>query len=231
MNDAEFDRFARRYRDLHKANIAITGEEPEYFADYKMRDFRAHLERAGLPADGTYLDFGCGTGASIAPFLRHLPGARLTCADVSTASLDEARARHGDVVRYELIDDGDGGPPSCHDGAFANCVFHHIAPAAHAAALSSLRRRLKPGGLLMVYEHNPLNPLTVRAVRTCPLDENAILIRAGRWRAMLAAHDFTAIRIDFRVFFPAALKRLRPLEDRLRWLPLGAQYCVTARSP
>ena len=49
MNDAEFDRHAATYNQLHQTNIALTGEEPAYFADYKMRDFKALLERAGLP--------------------------------------------------------------------------------------------------------------------------------------------------------------------------------------
>lgn len=231
MSDAEFDQYASNYRDLHKDNIAITGEEPEYFADYKMRDFRSYVERAGLPVGGSYLDFGSGTGTSVGPFLRHLPGAALTCADVSAASLAESRASHGDLVRYEVLDPaggGDGGQAEF-DGAFANCVFHHIPAELHDATLAAIHRRLKPGGLLMIYEHNPLNPLTVRAVRTCPLDENAVLIGAGRWRRRLLAQGYTDIRIEFRVFFPAGLKRLRPLEAQLRWLPLGAQYSVTAR--
>jgi hypothetical protein len=32
------------------------------------------------------------------------------------------------------------------------------------------------------------------------------------------------------VFFPAALRRLRVLEQGLRWLPLGAQYALHARA-
>ena len=36
-------------------------------------------------------------------------------------------------------------------------------------------------------------------------------------------------RRDYRVFFPAALAWLRPLENALRWLPLGAQYFVALR--
>ena len=33
MNDAEFDRHAATYKQLHQTNIALTGEEPAYFAD------------------------------------------------------------------------------------------------------------------------------------------------------------------------------------------------------
>jgi len=40
MNASEFDKFAEEYRSLHQANIAASGEAPEYFAEYKMKDLR-----------------------------------------------------------------------------------------------------------------------------------------------------------------------------------------------
>jgi hypothetical protein len=39
MDEAEFDKYALAYEDQHRANIAITGEEPSYFAEYKVRLF------------------------------------------------------------------------------------------------------------------------------------------------------------------------------------------------
>jgi SAM-dependent methyltransferase len=232
MSNAEFDRFAADYRKIHQANISLSGELPEYFAYYKMRDLRWHVERLSLPEDGDFLDFGCGPGTSIEPFFSELPKARLTCADVSKASLEQARLQHGDRVTYELLGSVGSTKPREHRfvGAFANCVFHHIPHDAHRASLHALRDRLAPGGLLMIYEHNPLNPLTVHAVRTCPLDDNAVLIRAKVWPELLEGVGFKDVRVDFRVFFPASLAPLRRLESLLRWLPLGAQYCVTARA-
>ena len=83
--------------------MAITGEEPEYFAEYKMRDFAQLVRQTGGPADGRYLDFGSGVGASVAPFRRHLPQAQLLCADVSAESLAASRIAHGDGPDYLLI--------------------------------------------------------------------------------------------------------------------------------
>jgi hypothetical protein len=40
---------------------------------------------------------------------------------------------------------------------------------------------------------------------------------------------FAAARVRYRIFFPHALRGFRPLEARLTWLPLGAQYYVAAR--
>lgn len=231
MSQPEFDRFASTYSQVHKQNIAITGEEPEYFAIYKMRDFASLARAFDAPHDGTYLDFGSGIGASVAPFKACLPQARLLCADVSADSLTESMLAHGSSAEYVLLRNTQLPlPESSVDGAFACCVFHHIPPAEHMATLAELRRVLKPGAPLMIYEHNPYNPLTVRAVNTCPLDKNAVLITAREMRRRCERAGYTSVETDYRVYFPAALKALRPLEDHLRWLPLGAQYFVCARA-
>ena len=232
MSDAEFDRHAGHYRRVHACNIAISGEEPAYFAQYKMRDLAALYAEAGLPAEGRVLDFGSGIGASVAPFRQYLPAARLTCADVSSQSLATLREQQvGASVDVALLD----GPTlpfdaGCFDAAFACCVFHHVPHPDHPTLLRELRRVVRPGGLVMVYEHNPYNPLTVRAVRTCPLDEHAVLIHAAEMRRRFLQAGYPEARVNFRVFFPAALRVLRSLENRLRWLPLGAQYFVAART-
>jgi len=46
MDEAEFDKFAAEYRDLHAANIRLSGEDPEYFAEYKIKDIAAELSGA-----------------------------------------------------------------------------------------------------------------------------------------------------------------------------------------
>src|SRR4029077_5181159 len=95
MNEPEFDKFAEEYRALHQANIAISGEGPDYFAEYKIKDLAAeYLAHAGARnAAPAILVFGAGLGPSV-PFVRkHLPQIRLTCLDVSARSLDLGRAR------------------------------------------------------------------------------------------------------------------------------------------
>jgi hypothetical protein len=95
--------------------------------------------------------------------------------------------------------------------------------------LDELRRITKPGGVLAIYEHNPLNPLTVRAVNACPLDVNAHLIRGAVMRKRVVASGWSEARIDYKLFFPAIFSALRPMERHLEWLSLGAQYRMTAR--
>jgi SAM-dependent methyltransferase len=231
MDEAEFDKFAAEYRDLHAANIKLSGEDPEYFAEYKIVDIASEL--AGLSRRAAHprvLDFGAGVGYSVPFFARHLPEARVTCLDVSQKSLDIGAAQHRGRAEFTHFD---GAAIPFADGTFdvalASCVFHHIPHAEHVALLGEIRRVLAPNGALFVFEHNPLNPLTRHAVNTCPFDENAHLIGAGTMRRRVLAGGFADAQIKYRIFFPHALAGLRPLEPRLTWLPLGAQYYVLGR--
>jgi len=231
MDEAEFDKFATEYRALHAANIKGSGEDPEYFAEYKVIDLaRDGAQLGALGSAPRVLDFGAGVGYSVPFFARHLPAARVTCLDVSQKSLDVGAAQHAGRAEFTHFD-GARIPyaDATFDAALASCVFHHIPAGEHVALLGEIRRVLKPRGVLFVFEHNPLNPLTRRAVDTCPFDENAVLIRAPTMRRRALHAGFADVRINYRIFFPHALRGLRPLEPRLTWLPLGAQYYVRAR--
>lgn len=229
MDEAEFDKFAAEYRDLHAANIRLSGEDPEYFAEYKIKDIAAEMVRAGRPLDARVLDFGAGVGYSVPFFRRHLPRASLTCLDVSKQSLALGEAKHGEAAEFRHFD-GASIPyeTDTFDITLASCVFHHIAHAEHVRVLGEIHRVLKPGGMLFVFEHNPLNPLTRHAVSTCAFDENAVLIHAPTLRRRVLQAGFDAARVRYRIFFPSLLRALRGLERHLTWLPLGAQYCVCA---
>ncbi len=225
--EAEFDAHAEGYDAMLAASLAASGEDADYFAGYKIGDLarRWAAHGGGRSVAPRLLDFGAGVGGSIPHVRRHLPEAKLTCADVSRRSLLLAERRFGPVASFVHHR---GLPLPFEDGAFdlafAACVFHHIPPGEHVSTLGELHRVLRPGGMLLVYEHNPLNPLTRRVVRSCPFDEGAILIRAGSLRARMEAAGFARVKSTYRVFFPRWLAWLRPLEDRLGWLPAGAQY-------
>ncbi|MCC8396220.1 class I SAM-dependent methyltransferase [Paraburkholderia sp. MMS20-SJTR3] len=228
MDKAEFDSFADEYLALHARNIAVSGEGPEYFAEYKIRDIAEEMARRRI-VPARMLDFGSGVGASI-PWVKHyLPVAQLTCADVSDRSLDVARSRFPGAARFVHFD-GRTLPFEAGEFnlAYAMCVFHHIDHAEHVDLLRELKRVVGPQGTVAVFEHNPLNPLTVRAVNTCEFDVNARLIAARDMKQACLDAGFTNVLVRFRIFFPHMLAKLRPLEKYLTVVPLGAQYSVYA---
>lgn len=228
MDRTEFDKFAEEYTLLHQANISASGENPEYFAEYKIKDTKRLLNRIGIKS-GHLLDFGSGVGSSVPFFRKHLPEIQLTCIDVSVKSLEIGQSKFINDAIF-LAFDGSRLPfrDGTFDCAFSACVFHHIPPQRHIPIFVELHRVIKQGGVIMIFEHNPFNPLTVHAVNTCPFDENAILISARTLKSRLISSGFSRAHIQYRVFFPRVLRSLRPVEEWLTWLPFGAQYYVSA---
>lgn len=226
--DPEFDRYATRYVDLHRESIRASGEEPTYFAEYKVAWIRNFLGDAA-PVAPSILDFGCGVGGTL-PFLaRHFPAARLQGADVSGESLSLARRNNPGVDFLQIGPDGIPLEDASVDIAMAACVYHHIPPAERARWTAEVRRVLRPGGRFFIFEHNLLNPLTRKVVRECEFDEDAILLPKRESVGLLRDAGFADVAVAYTVFFPKALGMLRPLERALEWCPLGAQYVAHGR--
>ncbi|MDP9813442.1 SAM-dependent methyltransferase [Rhizobium tibeticum] len=228
MNESEFDQFADEYRKLHANVITASGETPEFFAEYKIADMARHAASRSVEVN-SILDFGCGVGTSSPYFLRYFPDASLVGVDVSNKSLEIARSRFGQKATYAQLDKIIGFPDNTFDTAFAACVFHHIPWEEHEHWLREIHRVVKPSGFVAIFEHNPWNPLTVRAVNTCEFDANARLMNPFHLRTLLRGVGWNKVRHDYRIFFPRALSSFRFLEAGMRWLPLGAQFSVTAQ--
>jgi ubiquinone/menaquinone biosynthesis C-methylase UbiE len=228
VNREEFDKFALEYEELHAANIRASGETPAYFAEYKVKDVALSLSKSNLQPNNI-LDFGAGIGTSVPFFKQYLPHAQLTCLDVSTRSLQVGRSRFADAAKFTAFDGlSIPFPENSFDLCFAACVFHHIPAEEHLGLMREFRRVLRTGGMAFVFEHNPYNPSTVRAVRDCAFDENAVLIRAADLRSTISKAGFSSVHSAYRIFFPRVFRMLRPLERLLAWCPLGAQYYVQA---
>ncbi|MFD0850352.1 class I SAM-dependent methyltransferase [Sphingosinicella xenopeptidilytica] len=225
MTEAEFDVHADTYRRQHADSVRLAGEDLDYFAAYKIEHVASVLARAGQ-SPRTILDFGAGIGNSYTPLRQTFPDNRIVSLDVSEGSLSVCRKLHPDAEtclydgRKLPFDDG------TFDLAFTACVFHHIDASEHIGLLGEIRRVLRTGGRFFLFEHNPLNPLTRHAVRTCPFDEHAVLIAGREMMRRTSAAGFSTSRLQYQLFFPGPLAALRPLENALRWLPLGAQYSL-----
>jgi ubiquinone/menaquinone biosynthesis C-methylase UbiE len=106
MDEAEFDKFADEYDAMRTAVIAVASEDPEFFAEYKVRDIAREYDRHSSPASASprVLDFGSGNGSSVPFVRRHLPRAQLTCVDVSRRSLALAEKRFPSLAQYVHFD-------------------------------------------------------------------------------------------------------------------------------
>jgi len=152
--------------------IVANGSVRRYFADV----IRPHLE-----GRGPVLDIGCGTGgflAVIAGIAKDVTGIDISEEFVSAAR--ETVERHGlGNARVERASSEDLPYPDAHFEAVVIVdVLHHLA--AVPPTLREVQRVLKPGGKLIVFEPNKLNPLLYAM---CVLDRNEWgLLRLGSFR-------------------------------------------------
>ena len=203
----------------------MSGESSEYFARGRIEFLAAALAKLQV-TPARVMDYGCGTGIA-APLLRDLLHCPLIVGvDVSEKSLEVARRREP-WAEFQLPQDG--ASPSSFDVVYCNGVFHHIPPPVRPEALSFIHDSLKPGGVFSLWENNPWNPGTQIVMRRIPFDRDAIKISAPHARKLLEAAGFEVLSIDFLFVFPRLLRALRPLEQHLTRMPIGAQYQVLAR--
>ncbi|WP_163266355.1 class I SAM-dependent methyltransferase [Chelativorans alearense] len=222
-----FDSYGDNYSETVNRSVAFTGLDVDFFTHVKAA-YILDLCRSSLgpPDQVRALDVGCGVGnfhGLLAPSLGSLSGV-----DVSSSSIERAKQRHPSVDyqaydgRRLPYDDG------AFDLAFTVCVMHHVDPAQWAEFASEMRRVLRAGGLALVFEHNPRNPLTLRAVNNCPFDEDAVLLRAETTAGLFTQAGFRNVTSRFILSVPAAGSAMRTLDRVFSRLPLGAQYYVRA---
>jgi SAM-dependent methyltransferase len=221
-----FDGYASSYEDTVNDSIGASGETVDYFATLKARLLANFVRRDAAPR---VLDFGCGTGLSTRALAREFDDrAELVGVDLSGASIEVARRNAPrNVIHEQLTTNSIPLVTGAVDVAVASCVFHHIERHEHKKWLAELVRVLRPGGRAFIFEHNPYNPLTRRAVQLCPFDKGVTLLQPPYTRRVMGEARLDADTPYFYFFLPRCLARFRYLEPWLRRLPLGAQYFVT----
>lgn len=169
------------------------------------------------PRGAAVLEAGCGIGAQTVPLARNSPGARITCVDISAASLDEARARVAaaglsDVAFRQADIFALPFAAASFDHVFLCFVLEHLPDP--AAALAALRRVLRPGGTITAIEGDHGSTLfhpdsdAARAAIRCQV---ALQRRAGgdaligrRLYPLLRGAGFDAVRVSPRLVYADA---------------------------
>ncbi|MEL6177338.1 MAG: class I SAM-dependent methyltransferase [Myxococcota bacterium] len=227
MTDPGFDGFAQTYETVLDAHVRPMGGDTSVY--YLERKLTLMQELAKSLSVRQILDYGCGVGRAWPWIAAHYTEATYTGVDPSEQSIERARREHAsERASFRVLSsEGISLEDDTVDLVFACVVFHHIEPEEHRSALMEIRRVLRPGGLCIIFEHNPYNPLTRKIVRDCPFDEGVTLLKPGYARRLLHNVGFRDIRLDFYLFFPRQLSALRPLSRYLRRVPLGGQYHVS----
>jgi 2-polyprenyl-3-methyl-5-hydroxy-6-metoxy-1,4-benzoquinol methylase len=220
MSTKHFDQFAADYKQRLDESIAFSGEDSEYFFQYKAK----YLARIFSPQfSGRVLDYGCGVGV-LSKFIKmHMPGAQIDGFDVSGGAISRVDPS---LLRGGLFTSDTAQLARDYDLIVVANVMHHVEPANRQTLVSDLAGRLTAGGKLVALEHNPINPATRLVVSRCAFDEGVILLTPAETSAYFSTATLRVVRRDYIVFIPRFLSWLRPIERWLAWLPLGAQFTV-----
>ena len=224
MAREEFDEYAASYKDLLQDPIRDKfAADGAFFAERKwilIRDFFARRKRdLGKMA---WLDIGCGKGELLT--LGQGTFHRVAGCDMSAEMLAGARGLdvtlQTDPKRLPYAD-------RTFDFLTAVCVFHHVEPPHRPGLVAEMVRVLKPGGVLGILEHNPLNPATRIIVSRTPVDQNAILLMAGESEKLLRQSGLSQIESEYFLYLPEGLYHSAAWVERvLRSVPLGGQYAT-----
>ena len=163
MSEENFDRIAAEYDESLPAHVV------EHYLAKRVAFVSAECPRPEYPR---VLDVGCGTGVLAGRLAAQ--GYEVTGLDPSQGMLDVLRADHPGVEAIR----GSGDELPFGDASFDVVVtvaaLHHIAEAgAVRATLAEMARVTRPGGRIVVWDHNPRNPYWKRLMARVPQDDGS----------------------------------------------------------
>ncbi len=115
----------------------------------------ALLEELGLGPESTLVEFGPGTGqltVAVAPRCRQVVAVDVSEPMIAAlgAKLDGQGIANVEIVRAGFLTYEHSGPPA--DFAYSRYALHHLPDFWKAVALARLRRLLRPGGVLRLWD-------------------------------------------------------------------------------
>ena len=225
---ADFDHHAESYGREVNDSVSFTGREVDYFAERKAIHLLDLLgRRLGPPSSVRALDVGCGVGTTDAHLAGHLGD--LAGIDVSADAVAEAAERNPEVAYRSYAGDLLPYQDATFDLAFAVCVLHHVEPPDRARFTAEMARVVRPGGLVVIFEHNPFNPLTRVAVSRCEFDDGVELLRRSEATRLVSGAGVHPVERRYIMFTPLAGAWSTRIDRLARWVPIGGQYYVAGR--
>jgi SAM-dependent methyltransferase len=212
---------------------AVAAEYDDSIPEHVM----AHVTRrrvalaTSLSRGGRVLDVGCGTGR----FLAALPDRYETVGvDISEKMLEVARARGLDVEHASA--DALPFPDRTFQLVTSFAVLHHlIEPRTVRAAIFEMSRVVQNGGIVVVWDHNPLNPYWPWLMRRLPQDQgDEKLVPAGIVTSCLRDSGMEQIQLRRMTFVPdftprwamPFVQRIEPILEAVPGLNLLAAHKV-----
>lgn len=223
-----FDDYVETYQRVVQSSIDFIGQDVDFFIELKANILIDIAKKYFPDIDKIkVLDIGSGIGLTdsyLAHKIKNLYGV-----DVESGIINKAKTRNPSVNYSQY----NGLKLPFNDNEFditlAINVMHHVNPADWKNFASEMYRVVKKGGLAVLFEHNPYNPLTKLAVSKCEFDKGAVLLKKGTLKKIFLTVGFKFVNGSYIVFFPFRYNFFRIIEKGFSWLFLGAQYYIINR--
>lgn len=213
-----FDQYSNDYKHYINDSIDKFDKNLSYYHESKIEI----TKNRAIYNPKNILDFGCGVGTMIPHMKKKFKKSKIYAFDESKDSLKFLKKRYPFVsclkkingnIKFDLI--------------FLSGVIHHIDRSMRKRILKNIYSSLKSTGKLIIFEHNPYNPLTNIVVKNCEFDRDAQLIKK---KELINICENVSFKVDdsaYVYFFPSSMKKFKVFEKYLEWFFLGAQYfCI-----
>lgn len=165
------------------------------------------ISRMRSPLSGSVLEIGCGTGQN-SFFLARKTGLRVLGTDICVPFIEEASQRFQLAnLRYAVLDFNQASQfeGETFDYIVGNGILHHLYHHL-AAALTNMRRLLKPGGKIVFLEPNLYNPYVFSIFRVpylrkvAHLEPDEMAFTKGYVTSLLEAAGYNDIDVEYKDF-------------------------------
>ena len=225
MQKVNFDEYGKNYDNIMQTQHKNFGDI-KYYAEYKIKILRSILKKN--IQNLKILEFGCGIGRNLHYMAKIFHQSSIYGFDISKDSLEIAKQNNKDITiiwsQEELMD-----YESYFDVIFIAGVYHHIEPKLRSHIASNIFKLAANDCDVVVFEHNPYNPLTRQMVSTCEFDKDAVLLTKKELQSIFLKVGFENNRSAYTLFFPPILKYFSFLEKYFKWLPFGGQYYIAIK--
>ena len=183
----EFSEYADKYfESLDHPLKSLINNDKEYFVNAKAKIIN-DLINSVFQSDQKINIIDVGTGIGIFEKFLQAKQRNLFGIDLSLKMLQVAK--HNNRIENGGYCQANGFnlpfPDQSADIVFLSCVLHHVSDEFRLLVIDEMYRVCKPGGTILIFEHNPYNMITQFVVRTTPLDRNAKLVSEGKLKLLL----------------------------------------------
>ena len=163
-----FDQYSNDYKHYINESIDKFDKNLSYYHQSKIEI----TKNRAIRNPKNILDFGCGVGTMIPYMKKKFKKSKIYAFDESKDSLKFLKKKYPFVSCLKKIDS-----TIKFDLIFLSGVIHHIDKKLRKKILKKIYSSLKSSGKLIIFEHNPYNPLTNIVVNNCEFDRDAQLIK------------------------------------------------------